>query len=70
MTMIADTDLQVGPKSAHPSVSVSGRRHHRTSFSEVRAARRQRALQLVAISTGLLSVSVAASAAVVIGLGA
>ncbi|MBM7804064.1 hypothetical protein JOE58_003315 [Curtobacterium luteum] len=69
MTTIADTGLLVGPKNAHQSVSFSGR-HHRSSFSEVRAARRQRTLAIVAISTGILSVSVAASAAVVIGLGA
>ncbi|KTR02818.1 MAG: hypothetical protein V4737_16225 [Curtobacterium sp.] len=69
MTTIADTDLLVGPKSAHQSVSVSGR-HHRSPFSEVRAARRQRALAVVAVCTGIVSVSVAASAAVVLGLGA
>lgn len=65
MTIIA-ADLDTGPKTAR--AAGTGRTTPR--FSEVVEARRQRGLQVAAVSTGLLSVTVAASAAILMGLSA
>lgn len=69
MTTITAADFQVAPKAAHDGVGVRrsrAARHNR--FSEVREARRQHVLQLAAVSTGILSVTVAASATIVLTL--
>jgi hypothetical protein len=69
MTTITATDFQVAPRTAHGAVSRRRTRStHRSPFSEVREARRQHMLQVAAVSTGILSVTVAASAAIVLTL--
>ncbi len=69
MTTITATDFQVAPRTAHDAVSLRRTRStHRSPFSEVREARRQHTLQVAAVSTGILSVTVAASAAIVLTL--
>ena len=71
MTTITATDFQVAPRTAHDAVSLRRAQHaNRSPFSEVREARRQHMLQVAAVSTGILSVTVAASAAVVLTLSA
>lgn len=71
MTMITAADLQIAPISAHDAVALRRRRPaQRSPFSEVREARRQHTLQVAAISTGIVSVTAAASAAVVLVLSA
>lgn len=71
VTTITAPDLQLAPTSAHDVVSL--RRtptDKRCPFSEVREARRQHTLQVAAISTGIVTVTVAASAAVILALSA
>ena len=59
------------PKQAFEATSVTSRRNrHRGGFSELRDAQRQRTLQIAAVSTGIVSVSVLASATAVLGLSA
>lgn len=71
MTTITATDFQVAPRTAHDAVSLRrAGSTHRSPFSEVREARRQHMLQVAAVSTGILSVTVAASAAIVLTLTA
>ncbi|KTR40378.1 hypothetical protein NS263_07900 [Curtobacterium oceanosedimentum] len=71
MTTITVTDFQVAPRTAHNIVSLRRTRStHSSRFSEVREARRQHTLQVAAVSTGILSVTVAASAAIVLTLAA
>jgi len=71
MTTITATDFQVAPRTAHDAVSLRRTRStHRSPFSEVREGRRQHMLQVAAVSTGILSVTVAASAAIVLTLSA
>ncbi|AIV40016.1 MULTISPECIES: hypothetical protein [unclassified Curtobacterium] len=65
MTIIA-TDLDTGPTTAR----AAGIGRTTPRFAEVVEARRQRGLQIAAVSTGLLSVTVAASAAILLGLSA
>lgn len=67
MTTIA-ADLDTGPTSARHAVSSTSRRG--TTFSEVRQARLQHGLQVAAVTTGLVSVTVAASAAILLGVSA
>lgn len=75
MTTIA-AELQPGPKTARDAVSTALRsRDGRMTatdlvFSEVRQARRQHGLQVAAVTTGLFSVTAAASAAILLGLSA
>lgn len=68
MTTIA-ADLDTGPTSARHAVSSTSRRRG-TTFSEVRQARLQHGLQVAAVATGLVSVTVAASAAILLGVSA
>lgn len=74
MTTVTATPIEsaAGPKAAFDAVVIRTRRahQHRSTFSEVRDAQRQRTLQLAAISSGIVSVTVLASAAVVLGLSA
>jgi hypothetical protein len=71
VTDISPADLAIAPRTAHDAVSLRRGRHpHRSPFSEVRAARRQHGLQVAAVSTGIVSVTVAASAAIVLSLSA
>lgn len=71
MTSISPADLSIAPTTAHDAVSLRHGRHtHRSPFSEVRAVRRQHSLQVAAVSTGIVSVTVAASAAIVLSLSA
>lgn len=71
MTTITATDFQVAPRTAHDAVSLRrAGATHRSPFSEVREARRQHMLRVAAVSTGILSVTVAASAAIVLTLAA
>ncbi len=71
MTTITAGDLRVAPSTAHDVVALHRRRpSQRSPFSEVVEARRQHTLQVVAISTGILSVTVASSAAIVLSLSA
>ncbi|MDP4332436.1 hypothetical protein Q7F20_03575 [Curtobacterium sp. A7_M15] len=71
MTTITATDFQVAPRTSHDAVSLRRTRStHRSPFSEVRDARRQHMLQVAAVSTGILTVTVAASAAIVLTLTA
>jgi len=59
------------PKLAEAAVSRQDRRAARsTAFSEVREQARQRALMVIAITAGIVSVTVTASAAVMVGLAA
>ncbi|MFK4483998.1 MULTISPECIES: hypothetical protein [unclassified Curtobacterium] len=59
------------PEYAFEAASAQSRRNrHRGTFSELRDAQRQRTLQIAAVTTGIVSVSVLASAAAVIGLSA
>ncbi|MCJ1714745.1 hypothetical protein ACLBWP_06640 [Microbacterium sp. M1A1_1b] len=67
----APIESAAGPKAAFDAVAIRARRaHHRGTFSEVRDAHRHRALQVAAVSSGIVSVTVLASAAVVLGLSA
>lgn len=67
----APIESAAGPTAAFDAVAIrAGRMHHRSAFSEVRDAQRQRTLQLAAVSSGIVSVTVLASAAVVLGLSA
>lgn len=69
MTTITIPDFQLAPKTAHDAVSLRRRRPaQRDPLSEVREARRQHVLQVAAVSTGIASVTLAASAAVVLTL--
>ncbi|MBT2502207.1 hypothetical protein [Curtobacterium sp. ISL-83] len=70
MNAITEPDLSFGPKAAHDAVSHGRRHHHRSTFSEVRAAQHQRTLAIAATATGIASVTIAASAAVLLGLTA
>ncbi len=71
MTTITATDFQVAPRTAHDAMSLRRTRStHSSPFSEVREARRQHVLQVAAVSTGILTVTVAASAAIVLTLTA
>lgn len=66
MTTIA-ADLDTGPTSARHAVSSTSRRRG-AAFSEVRQARLQHGLQVAAVTTGLVSMTVAASAAILLGI--
>lgn len=66
----APIESATGPKAAFDAVAIRARAHHRSPFSEVRDAQRHRALQFAAIGSGVVSVTVLASAAVVLGLSA
>ncbi|KTR41095.1 hypothetical protein NS263_05515 [Curtobacterium oceanosedimentum] len=71
LTTITAGDLRVAPSTAHDVVALRRRRpSQRSPFSEVVEARRQHTLQVAAVSTGILSVTVAASAAIVLSLSA
>ncbi len=73
MTAVTATPVHPisAPKQAFEATLASGRRNrHRGGFSELRDAQRQRTLQIAAVSTGIVSVSVLASAAAVLGLSA
>ncbi|MFZ7089332.1 hypothetical protein [Curtobacterium sp. RRHDQ10] len=71
MSTISATEFQAAPTVAHDAVSLRWRREAQHSlFSEIREAHRQHALQVAALSTGILGVTVAASAAVVLALTA
>ena len=71
MTTITATDFQVAPRTAHDAVSLRRTRStYRSPFSEVREARRQHMLQVAAVSTGIITVTVAASAAIILTLAA
>lgn len=65
MTITA-TDPENGPVTAR----ATGIGRTTPRFAEVVEARRQRGLQIAAVSTGLLSVTVAASATILLGLSA
>lgn len=74
MTTIA-AHLHTGPETARSAVSATPARSHASVagdvvFSEVRQARLQHGLQVAAVTTGLFSVTVAASAAILLGLSA
>ena len=74
MTITA-AEVHTGPRTARDAVSSAARRRAAGSgadpvFSEVREARRLHGLQVAAVTTGLVSVTVAASAAIVLGLSA
>ncbi len=73
MTITA-AEVHTGPRTARDAVSSAARRAAGSGagpvFSEVRAARRLHGLQVAAVTTGLVSVTVAASAAIVLGLSA
>ncbi|WIJ45540.1 hypothetical protein [Curtobacterium citreum] len=65
MTTITAADFQVAPRTAHDAVSLRRTPHaNRSPFSEVREARRQHVLQVAAVSTGILSVTVTVAAIV------
>ncbi|WP_439692424.1 hypothetical protein ACRQ4B_16225 [Curtobacterium sp. SP.BCo] len=69
MTTITIPELQLAPTSAHDAVSLRRRRSaQRDPLTEVIETRRQHALQVAAVSTGIASVTLAASAAVVLTL--
>lgn len=70
MTTITAPNM-LAPKYSDTAVARAGRHSGRRSqFSEVREQARQRTLMIAATATGILSVTVAASAAAVITLGA
>ncbi|WIE74996.1 hypothetical protein [Curtobacterium sp. MCSS17_007] len=71
MTTFTAPDTLMVPSTAHAARSGRSRRvASRSPFSEVREQARQRTLMLAATATGIVSVTVAASAAVVLGLSA
>lgn len=72
MTTITASDLQVAPTTAHDAVSLLRRRRpaQRDPFTEVLESRRQHTLQVAAVTSGILSVTVAASAAIILTLSA
>lgn len=71
MTAFTAPDTVFVPKHAPTAVSRQGRRAtQRTAFSELREQARQRTLMIVAVTVGIVSVTAAASAAVLVGLAA
>jgi hypothetical protein len=70
-TFTSAPDAVLTPKHAHTAVARRVRcTSERSPFTEVREQARQRTLMVAATTTGIVTVTVAASAAVVIGLGA
>ncbi len=70
MTTVTAPDVML-PTTAHTALARRARHASLHSpFSEVREQARQRALMMAATATGIVSVTVAASAALVIGLSA
>jgi hypothetical protein len=71
VTTFTAPDTMLAPKLAHAAVSRQDlRAAQRTTFTEVREQARQRTLMVVAVAVGIASVTVAASAAVLVGLAA
>ncbi|PZF57245.1 hypothetical protein DEJ23_07020 [Curtobacterium sp. MCSS17_008] len=71
MTTFTTPDALLNASSASAALAPRTRRSaQRSPFSEVREQARQRTLMLAATATGIVSVTVAASAAVVLGLSA
>jgi hypothetical protein len=72
MTTFTTTDSALEPKHAHAAVARRPRCvSERSPFTEVREQARLRTLMIAATTTGIVSVTATASAAVVvIGLGA
>lgn len=67
----APIESAAGPMAAFDAVAIRARHaHRRSTFSEVRDAGRHRVLHLAAVSSGIVSVTALASAAVVLGLSA
>ncbi len=70
MTTIMAPEPTFTRASAHPALA---RRPHRAAqrspFREVREQARQRALMIIATTTGIFSVTAAALAAIALGLG-
>lgn len=74
MTITAP-EVHTGARTARDAVSSAVRRRAAGTsadvvFPEVRESRRLHGLQVAAVTTGLVSVTVAASAAIVLGLSA
>jgi hypothetical protein len=69
-TLTAPDTISI-PKNAHTAVSGQDRRAaQRSAFSELREQAHQRTLMVIAVAVGIASVTVAASAAVLVGLAA
>lgn len=71
MTAITAPDTLLVPSTTHAASTTRSRRMVlRSPFSEVREHARQRTLMIAATATCIVSVTVAASAAIVLGLSA
>lgn len=68
MTTITAPETTLAAKRS--AFAASHRTSQRSPFTEVQEQARQRTLMILATATGILSVTVAASAAVVLGLAA